>query len=106
MSSTNSVIPSTAFNGVRISWLMFAKKVLFAWLAASAASFAFRSSSWACLRSVMSWLMPNVPTSLPSLSRSGIFVVRAHRTRPSMCVSFSSWLTRPSPERMIRCSSR
>ncbi len=46
-----SVKPRMAFIGVRISWLMLARKSLFAWLAASAASFAtpssfFFSSSW------------------------------------------------------------
>src|SRR5713101_8440650 len=43
-SRTSSVIPSTAFKGVRISWLMFAKNSLFARFADSAASFASRNS--------------------------------------------------------------
>ena len=41
-------MPMTAFIGVRISWLMVARKALFAWVAASA-------SSRACCSSVMSW---------------------------------------------------
>ena len=40
VSSANSVIPSTPFMGVRISWLMLARNSLLARLAASAASFA------------------------------------------------------------------
>ena len=38
--SSNSVMPSTPFIGVRISWLMVARKCDFAWFAASAASLA------------------------------------------------------------------
>ena len=37
-----SVMPMMAFIGVRISWLMLARNSLFAWVAASAASFASR----------------------------------------------------------------
>jgi hypothetical protein len=36
--SSSSVMPSTPFIGVRISWLMRARNELFAWFAASAAS--------------------------------------------------------------------
>ena len=45
VSSRSSAIPITAFIGVRISWLMLARKSLLARLAASAASLAARSSS-------------------------------------------------------------
>ena len=48
VSSTSSVMPMTAFIGVRISWLMFARKLLLARLAASAASLACSSSRFAC----------------------------------------------------------
>ena len=44
-----------AFIGVRISWLMFARKFDFAFVAASAASIACRIAVSACLRSVMSF---------------------------------------------------
>ena len=44
-SRTSSVMPMMAFSGVRISWLMLARKVLLARLAASAASLA--CSNWA-----------------------------------------------------------
>ena len=45
--STSSVMPMMAFMGVRISWLMLARKALFARLAASAASLAWASSALA-----------------------------------------------------------
>ena len=48
VSSNSPPIPITAFSGVRISWLIVARKALFAWFAASASSRARRSS-------VMSW---------------------------------------------------
>ena len=48
MSSNSPLIPITAFIGVRISWLMLARKIDFACVAASAASRAACSS-------VMSW---------------------------------------------------
>ena len=54
----SSDIPITAFIGVRISWLMFARKVLLARLAASAASFAFCCADSSCFRSVMSMAAP------------------------------------------------
>ena len=45
VSSSSSVMPSTPFIGVRISWLILARNELFAWFAASAASRAMRSAS-------------------------------------------------------------
>ena len=59
VSRSKPAIPITPFIGVRISWLILAKNWLFAWLAASAASLAFRISSSACLRSVMSERRPS-----------------------------------------------
>ncbi len=50
----SSVMPITAFIGVRISWLMFARKSLLARLAASAASRASFSSAATRLCSVTS----------------------------------------------------
>ena len=52
--STTSVRPSTPFIGVRISWLMWARKLLLARLAASAASRACSSAVCAAFRSLMS----------------------------------------------------
>jgi hypothetical protein len=54
VSSSRPVMPMIAFIGVRISWLMLARKALLARLAASAASFAAASASWLRRRSVMS----------------------------------------------------
>ena len=50
-SSASRFIPMMAFMGVRISWLMLARKVLFAWLAASAASLAASRSRVRCATS-------------------------------------------------------
>ena len=54
VSSSSSVMPSTPFIGVRISWLILARNELFAWFAASAASRARRSASSLRLRCVTS----------------------------------------------------
>ena len=50
-------MPMTPFMGVRISWLITARKVLLAWLARSAVSLASRSSSAARFCSVMSTMV-------------------------------------------------
>ena len=50
-------MPRMAFMGVRISWLTLARNSSLARLAASAASFACRSSSSSRLRSEMSWMI-------------------------------------------------
>jgi hypothetical protein len=54
VSSSRLVMPMMAFIGVRISWLMLARKALLARLAASAASLAWASAAWLRMRSVMS----------------------------------------------------
>ena len=46
---STSIMPSTPFIGVRISWLMVARKVDFAWLAASASARSFSAASRARL---------------------------------------------------------
>ena len=76
VSSTKSVMPMMAFIGVRISWLMLARKALFARLAASAASFAFCNSAWVCLRPVISRKTATPPRTMsePS-SRGAAFVL-------------------------------
>ena len=51
-------MPMIPFMGVRISWLMFARKSFLAWLAVSAASFALSSSSSVRLRFVISMTVP------------------------------------------------
>ena len=47
LSSNSSVMPTMAFKGVRISWLMLARKLLLARLAASTASICPWIVSWA-----------------------------------------------------------
>ena len=64
-----------------------------------------RSASSARFRSEMSREMPKVPTTRPSESRSGIFVVSTHPSVPSGRVSFSSLPTTGRPVRMISRSS-
>ena len=73
-----------AFMGVRISWLILARKVLRAAAAASAFSLAC-SSSWASVRlavmSVSSWVMRS---GLPLASSKGLNVVCTHSKLPSL----------------------
>ncbi len=57
------------------------------------------------LRSVMSREMPNVPTTRPAASRSGILVVETHALGRSVQVSRSSRFSIGCPVRMISCSS-
>jgi hypothetical protein len=49
--SSTSIMPKTPFIGVRISWLMVARKVDLAWLATSACSRDFSAATSACSRS-------------------------------------------------------
>ncbi len=61
--SRSSAVPTTPFIGVRISWLMVARKVDFAWLAASASSRAAFSRSSCSTISVMSrWMVSTRPS--------------------------------------------
>ncbi len=64
-----------AFSGVRISWLMVARKVDFALLAWSAASRASRSVCSTCLRAVMSSSVHS-STSTPRYFTRTMLVVR------------------------------
>jgi hypothetical protein len=54
VSRTSSVMPMIEFIGVRISWLMLARKADFVRFAASAASFAVCSSRSCCFWTLMS----------------------------------------------------
>ena len=64
-------MPMMPFMGVRISWLMLARNLLFARVAVSAASRAAARATSALLRSVMSWKTTTPPRSFPDWSRSG-----------------------------------
>ena len=81
VSSASFENPSTAFMGVRISWLMFARKALFASVAASAIC---RCLS-ACSRSMRSEMSISDPSmySAPSGSRVRRAVKAIQRVRPS-----------------------
>ncbi len=71
VASASSVMPRIAFIGVRTSCDMFARKVLFARFAASAARRASLNSSRRARSRDTSWQMPTMPTTFPSGSRSG-----------------------------------
>ena len=68
VSRINSVIPIIPFMGVRISWLIFAKNSLFAFVAFSASVFAFSSCFSASFRSEIFVMIPSMPRGLPCLS--------------------------------------
>ena len=77
-------MPMMAFIGVRISWLMLARKSLLAVVASSAISLARRISSSACLISVTSWATPYMKRGLPSSSRATLPMARIQATSPSI----------------------
>ena len=77
VSINNPLMPIMAFIGVRISWLIIARKALLAWLAssacwraASASALAWCSSCSASLRSLISRIVSIAPTISPFESRS------------------------------------
>ena len=70
-SSNNLTIPMMAFNGVLISWLIFARKRVLASLADWAAVVAFFSSWSARIRLVISLAIPMVPSNRPPGSTTG-----------------------------------
>src|SRR6266581_1926195 len=100
VSSTSSTKPSTAFIGVRISWLMLARKALRAPATRSARSRASRIAASAALRSLMSSYRA---TSAPS---AAAFTAAAERRtwmrRPSLRIRSSS--TRTTSPRRTRVS--
>ncbi len=65
VSSSSPLMPIMAFIGVRISWLIIARKEDLACVADSAASLAFCSSCSASLRSVMSRMVSMAPANSP-----------------------------------------
>jgi hypothetical protein len=71
-------IPITPFMGVRISWLTFARKLLLARFAASAASLASSAACSAALRSVTSCMDPASQVGVPLASRSACPRKRTH----------------------------
>ena len=83
-----------AFIGVRISWLMLARKVLRAAAAASAFSLACSKASdrvRLAVMSVSSWVMRKV---LPQASRMGLKVVCTHSSSPCLTRAWHSRLAK------------
>ena len=76
-------MPMTAFIGVRISWLMFARNSVFARLAASAASRAAVSSPSTRFRSPMSLEIDTKPATAPSRRRSDV-LTETQKTSPCL----------------------
>ena len=74
--------PSTAFSGVRSSWLMLARNRSLAWLAASSWTFVSRSSSSKRLLSVTSRMA--AMTSMPSSVSSGLRLISTGNSMPSL----------------------
>ena len=81
-SSSNWVKPSTAFSGVRNSWLMRDRNCDLASLARSARALSWRATS-ASLLSVMSQFTPTRRTMRPRSSRTGIEREASQRVLPS-----------------------
>ena len=61
-----AVMPTIPFRGVRMSWLIFERNWLFAWLASSA-DFRGSSRSWSC-RLVTAMYQPNTVSSAISIT--------------------------------------
>ena len=79
--SSSSAVPTTPFIGVRISWLIVARKVDLAWLAASASSRAVWAASRSLRRSRWRWrssvMSENSDTQPPDLVRAAVRRVQA-----------------------------
>ncbi|MNM62983.1 hypothetical protein D3C81_743360 [compost metagenome] len=101
-------MPMMAFIGVRISWLMVARKLLLARVASSAASRARCTSASAVLRSVMSKYqlapMPRSPSVIVTAETS-----TSKRSPPARCRVVSKFSTAPcaaaSRKRWCACGS-
>ncbi|MNY18894.1 hypothetical protein D3C86_1523030 [compost metagenome] len=86
-------MPMTAFMGVRISWLMVARKVVLARLAASAWSLASRSASSRCLRS-FSWFSRACSAAARCLIRVRKYTFQI--TKPSTSITAAALICRIS----------
>ncbi|MNR48481.1 hypothetical protein D3C85_1677250 [compost metagenome] len=84
MLDSSWVMPSTAFIGVRISWLMLATNSLFARLATSALSMALRSCCAASFSRLMSLAMPRKPTISSAELRTAVTVSCTGSREPSL----------------------
>ncbi len=77
-------MPMIAFIGVRISWLMLARKLDLVRLAVSAAALAARRSSSICLSEVMSVCTPTMRQGVPFASHSAMPRDMIQRQLPSL----------------------
>ena len=84
VSSAKVVMPMMPFIGVRISWLMLAKKSLLTCAARSAASLASRIASSDCLRSVMSENATTSDSNRPFASVLALDTNATGKTVPSL----------------------
>ena len=100
VSSKRLVKPITPFIGVRISWLMLARKVLLAMLADSAASFASCNSSSNRLRSEISLTVAVIPMISSLTFSKGELRSEAHPDFPvAGMVNGKSTTSHTSPDR-------
>ena len=107
VSSSNSVMPSTPFIGVRISWLMRARKELLAWFAASAAPRACRRATSARLFCVMSRATAIVPMhSLVSLIKGAVATCKSICAPDSVSALMSYANLSPAARRDTCAASR
>ena len=80
-----------AFKGVRISWLILARKLALAKLAETASSFAACNASLAaCCRLTSSRNESNIPFIGPSLSLKYVAFIRTQRQEPSLRAIWTS----------------
>ena len=100
---SRSVKPMIAFIGVRISWLMFARKSLLARLAASARSLASRNCTSLRSSSLTSSRLTSTPLTLCWAPSTGALLARNEWVMPCGSVSFSGWRRRASPSSSVRC---
>ena len=97
VSSTRSVMPMTPFIGVRISWLMLARKSLLTRLASSAASLAATMARSASLRAVMSVRIAMYCVMRPCSPVSGTRVaLTQYRSPLRLRLQISPCQTRPA----------
>ena len=80
--ASDCAMPSTPFSGVRISWLIEARKFDFATVAASACCFASISASSCCFCSWMSSIRPTARVGTPCSLRCTRMKIRTHCSPP------------------------
>ena len=82
--------PTMAFSGVRISWVMLARKVAFRVPDCWARAVSRRNSSWERIRLVTSRQMPKCPVPCPFLSKVGVPLMAKYASSP-VIGDFKKW---------------